>query len=95
MEKRDNEIHAGTWAFLRCWHGILLYIGVAVVCFCQNEILGGIGWVFAALWLFLFNVECVFFKAMKDLARKMQKEEKKDKTNEEPTGKDGEAGRVS
>ena len=76
VEKGDDEIHAGTWAFLRCWPGILLYIGVAVVCFCQNEILGGIGWVFAALWLFLFNVECIFFNALKDLARKMQKGDK-------------------
>ena len=73
VEIRDDEIHAGTWAFLRCWPGILIYIGVAVVCFCQNEILGGIGWVFAALWLFLFNVECVFFKALKDEVGKMQK----------------------
>ena len=75
VERMDNEIHAGTWAFLRCWPGILLYIGVAVVCFCQNEILGGIGWVFAALWLFLFNVECVFFKALKDMVKEMQKKD--------------------
>ena len=84
MERRDDEIHAGTWAFLRCWPGILLYIGVAVVCFCQNEILGGLGWVFAALWLFLFNVECIFFKALMDLARKMQKEkDEKEKDEKE------------
>ena len=60
------------------WFGILLYIGVAVVCFCQDEILGGIGWVFAALWLFFFNVECIFFRALMDKVREMQKEDGKD-----------------
>ena len=66
MEKKDNEIHAGTWAFLRCWSGIVLFVSVGIVCFVQDEILGGMGWMLAALWLFLFNVECVFFKALKD-----------------------------
>ena len=66
MEKRDNEIHAGTWAFLRCWSGILLYIVVAVVCFCQNEILGGIGWLFAAVWLSVYEVMRMFFVAMRE-----------------------------
>ncbi len=62
------------------WSGILLYIGVAVVCFCQDEILGGIGWVFAALWLFFFDVECIFFRALMDKVREMQKEDGKDKS---------------
>jgi hypothetical protein len=48
------------------WFGVLLYIGVAVVCFCQNEILGGIGWVFAALWLSIHNVMRMFFVAMRE-----------------------------
>lgn len=74
VEKMDNEIHAGTWAFLRCWPGIVLFVSVGVVCFFLDEILGGMGWMLAALWLFLFNVECVFFKALKDMVREMQKE---------------------
>ena len=57
------------------WLGILIYIAVAIVCFCQDEILGGIGWVFAAMWLFFFNVECYFFRALMDKVREMQKED--------------------
>lgn len=78
MEKQDNDIHVGTWAFLRCWPGVLLYLVVGIVCFVQNEILGGMGWLFAGLWLFLYNVECNFFKALMDMVRKMQKEDGKD-----------------
>lgn len=78
VETRDNEIHAGTWAFLRCWSGILLFVSVGIVCLVQGEILGGMGWMLAALWLFLFNVECVFFKALKDEVGKMQKKDGKE-----------------
>ena len=63
------------------WLGILLYIAVAIVCFCQDEILGGIGWVFAAMWLFFFNVECYFFRSLMDKVREMQKEDGQKENN--------------
>ena len=57
------------------WFGVLLYIVVAVVCFCQDEILGGIGWVFAALWLSIYNVMRMFFVAMREEILKLKEDE--------------------
>lgn len=73
-----SEMNIGTRATLRCWPGILLFVSVGIVCFVQNEILGGMGWMLAAMWLFFFNVECVFFNILMGEVRKMQKEDGKD-----------------